>query len=211
MLSSALPMQSVMSFITFSISCILSTILRLELSTSCIAESTTPMCSPICVESLAIPDTLSLTCTTLVCVVCISSSIVVIDFNILLDVFSRCPNAVIILSDDSSVSVLKFLISSATTAKPFPASPALAASIEALSANRLVCELISPIVPVSVLTLLNSCWNSLSILSTSPDNSAIVLVLSTTSASSFELVSVCSTDSLTSCTTSLISEATFST
>lgn len=36
-------------------------------------------------------------------------------------------------------SSAKFLISSATTANPFPASPALAASIEALSANRLVC------------------------------------------------------------------------
>jgi len=35
-----------------------------------------------------------------------SQTIVVIDFNILLDVSSRCPNAVIILSDDSSVSVL---------------------------------------------------------------------------------------------------------
>lgn len=38
----------------------------------------------------------------------------------------------------SSVSFESFLISSATIAKPFPASPALAASIEALSANKLV-------------------------------------------------------------------------
>ena len=38
-----------------------------------------------------------------------------------------------------------FLIWSATTANPFPASPALAASIEALSANRLVREAISSI------------------------------------------------------------------
>jgi hypothetical protein len=32
-----------------------------------------------------------------------------------------------------------FLISEATTEKPFPASPALAASIEAFSASKLVC------------------------------------------------------------------------
>ena len=36
-----------------------------------------------------------------------------------------------------------FLISSATTANPLPLSPALAASIEALSDNRLVCSVIS--------------------------------------------------------------------
>jgi hypothetical protein len=34
--------------------------------------------------------------------------------------------------------------SSATTAKPRPASPARAASIAALSASKLVCEAISP-------------------------------------------------------------------
>ena len=83
--------------------------------------------------------------------------------------------------------------------------------MDALSARRFVCELISSIVPVSVLTFSNSCWNSCNILSTSPDNLAMVLVLSTTSESSFVLISVCSTDSLTSFTTSLISEATFST
>jgi len=38
------------------------------------------------------------------------------------------------------LSSASFLISSATTAKPFPASPALAASIAALSARRLVCS-----------------------------------------------------------------------
>ena len=36
-----------------------------------------------------------------------------------------------------------FLISSATTANPLPYSPALAASIDALSPKRLVCEEIS--------------------------------------------------------------------
>ena len=38
----------------------------------------------------------------------------------------------------SSYGIFMSLISSATTANPFPASPALAASIEALSAKRLV-------------------------------------------------------------------------
>jgi len=38
-----------------------------------------------------------------------------------------------------------FLISSATTENPFPASPALAASIAAFKAKRLVCSAISPI------------------------------------------------------------------
>jgi len=46
---------------------------------------------------------------------------------------------------DSSAS---FLISSATTLKPFPASPALAASIAALSARRLVCSVIEDIICV---------------------------------------------------------------
>ncbi len=41
-----------------------------------------------------------------------------------------------------------FLISSATTAKPFPASPALAASIDAFKANRFVCSAIEDIVPI---------------------------------------------------------------
>ena len=41
-------------------------------------------------------------------------------------------------------------ISSATTANPFPASPARAASMVALRANRLVCSDISVIVSVIV-------------------------------------------------------------
>jgi hypothetical protein len=41
------------------------------------------------------------------------------------------------------------LISSATTAKPLPASPALAASIDALSARRFVCAAIFKIFSVS--------------------------------------------------------------
>ena len=44
----------------------------------------------------------------------------------------------LISSTALSVSTESFLTSSATTAKPFPASPALAASMEALSARRLI-------------------------------------------------------------------------
>ena len=44
------------------------------------------------------------------------------------------------------------LISSATTAKPFPASPALAASIEAFNARRLVWLEISTIEPINPCT-----------------------------------------------------------
>lgn len=39
-----------------------------------------------------------------------------------------------------------FLISSATTAKPFPFSPALAASIAAFNASKLVCSAIDVII-----------------------------------------------------------------
>ena len=45
-----------------------------------------------------------------------------------------------ISSDASLDSSASFLTSFATTAKPFPASPALADSIEAFSARRLVCS-----------------------------------------------------------------------
>ncbi len=48
-----------------------------------------------------------------------------------------------VANDDLSAN---FLTSSATTAKPLPCSPALAASMAALSANRFVCEAISSIV-----------------------------------------------------------------
>ncbi|MPN59169.1 hypothetical protein SDC9_206889 [bioreactor metagenome] len=41
---------------------------------------------------------------------------------------------------DMDVSSASFLISSATTANPRPASPALAASIDAFKAKRLVCD-----------------------------------------------------------------------
>ena len=51
-------------------------------------------------------------------------------------------------------------ISSATTAKPFPASPALAASMLAFKASRLVCEDMLTIVERISLTASASCCNS---------------------------------------------------
>ena len=48
-------------------------------------------------------------------------------------------------STDSVLVCASLPISVATTANPLPASPALAASIEALSARRLVSSAISPI------------------------------------------------------------------
>ena len=54
-------------------------------------------------------------------------------------------------SEDSPAS---FFISSATTAKPFPASPALAASIAALSESKFICSAISYIVFIIFFILL---------------------------------------------------------
>ena len=49
----------------------------------------------------------------------------------------------------SAVCFARSLISLATTAKPFPASPARAASMVALSASKLVCSEISVMVSVT--------------------------------------------------------------
>jgi hypothetical protein len=51
----------------------------------------------------------------------------------------------------SAVCLASSLISFATTAKPLPASPALAASMVALRARRFVCSEISVIVSVTLL------------------------------------------------------------
>lgn len=59
----------------------------------------------------------------------------------------------LIFSVSSWVSSASSLTESATTAKPFPCSPALAASIDAFKANRLVCsailDMVSIILPIS--------------------------------------------------------------
>ena len=54
-------------------------------------------------------------------------------------------------------------ISSATTANPFPASPALAASIDALSASRLVCPEIPVIVEIILVIFSDFCSRTLTL------------------------------------------------
>ena len=110
--------------------------------------------------------------------------------------------------EEVCVPLLSSRISLATTANPFPASPALAASIEAFKAKRLVLLEIPSIVPVSVLTFWNSSLNSLRTFSTSAESTAILLVVSTTSTSSSELVFACSTDASIKATTCSIRSAT---
>ena len=56
---------------------------------------------------------------------------------------TNCTKLVLISSTAPFVCSARLLTSSATTAKPLPDSPALVASIDALSANRLVCPDIS--------------------------------------------------------------------
>ena len=116
----------------------LSTMFLLAFSTCFMATSTTSISPPNCFESSAIAPTRSL----IVCIVCrlvpINSKMVVIDSVIFAEVSSKEFNASIILLDEFFVPWLKVLISSATTENPFPCSPALAASIEAFNANKLV-------------------------------------------------------------------------
>ena len=128
---------------------------------------------------------------------------------IFLEVSSRFPNASIILPEEVCVPVLRLRISSATTANPLPASPALAASMLAFKASRLVWEEILVIVPVSSFTSSNSWRNSVRIFSSSEESSAMVFVVFTTSSSSDELASECLTDSLIRPTISSIRSATF--
>ena len=113
-----------------------------------------------------------------------------------------------ILSEDVLVPILKLRISSATTANPLPASPALAASMDAFKASRFVWDVIPVIIPVSALTFSNSSLKSFKILSTSADNSAISVVDFTTSSSCAELVLACATEPSVKVTTSEIRPAT---
>ena len=115
------------------------------------------------------------------------------------------------LPEEFCVPMLRFLISSATTANPLPASPALAASMEAFKAKRLVWEVMLSIVPVSCFTISNWLRNSPRIFSTSADNCAMTLVDSTTFSSSAELVEACSDDSLINATMRSVSSDTFAT
>ena len=64
----------------------------------------------------------------------------------------------LVLSNASAVWSDKTLICCATTAKPFPASPALAASMEAFKAKRPVCEAISSINWLIVIISCISLW-----------------------------------------------------
>ncbi len=70
---------------------------------------------------------------------------------------SRISSILVVAVFDSSA---RLLISSATTANPLPASPALAASIAAFKAKRLVCSVIelmvSTILPILTDLSINS-------------------------------------------------------
>ena len=69
-----------------------------------------------------------------------SDKVSLIEESILSEITARQSNALYISLEEVLVSVLNARICSATTAKPLPASPALAASIEALRARRLRCS-----------------------------------------------------------------------
>ena len=163
---------------------------------------------PIWVESPDMLDTLALTCLILSRVTWISFKVWVMESVILSEVFSRCPRAVKIRLEEFWVPMLRSLISFATTAKPFPASPALAASMDAFRASRLVCLLIPSMVLTSLFTISNCSLKSFKIPSSSLASSAMELVEETTSVSSSELFFACTMDSLVSCTIFSTSSAT---
>ena len=189
----------------------LSTISWLEDSTSFMAPSITLIFSPSVVESLVILVTLSFTSVNFSRVVWISSSVCVIDCVIFPEVSSKWVNASRMRPEEFLVSTLSPWIWSATTAKPFPAAPALAASMEAFKARRFVWKVIPSIVPVSSFTISKSCLKFSKTCSTCADRSAIVLVVVTTSASSSALKFACSMDSWIRFTIFSIRAATFCT
>ena len=184
---------------------------RLEFSTSLIAVSITWICSPSCEESAVILPTFSPVKVTFSRVSWISFKVCSIEDVIFSEISSRRVKASWIWPDEDLVSVLNVRICSATTAKPFPASPARAASIEAFKASRLVWLEMLSIVPVSSFTFSNSDLNSCKTFSTSPDSSDIVPAVFTSSSRSVELVCACVTDSAVKETISLINATTCST
>ena len=193
---------------TFSM---LSTSWWFEDSTSFIAVLITEICSPSLPESSLILLTFWPVRVTFSRVTCISLIVCSIEIIILSDISERRVSASCICPEDDLVSVLRVRICSATTANPLPASPALAASIEALRARRLVWLEILSIVLVSSLTVSNSFLNSVRIFSTSFDNSDIVFDVFTRLSRSVELVWAWEPDSAVRDTISLMSPATFST
>ncbi|MPM84455.1 hypothetical protein SDC9_131527 [bioreactor metagenome] len=77
--------------------------------------------------------------------------------KIVLELFDILLTSEFILSDETFVCSASFLISSATTANPRPASPARAASIEAFSASKFVWSAIPFIILVISFILFISC------------------------------------------------------
>ena len=185
-----------------------STSWEFEVSTSRIAESISWMWSPSWEESALIFFTFSPVCITLSIVCWISSSVFSIEVIIFAEVSSKWISASRIWPEEVLVSALSLRISSATTAKPLPASPALAASMEAFSAKRLVWLEMLSMVPVSSFTISNSSLKSCSTWSTSEDNVDISCVVSIRLSRSEELFCACTPDSRVSSTISSIMAAT---
>ena len=202
-------MLSVMVSMMLETCSIFSTSCSLEDSTSFMAPSMVLICCPSCTESSAILFTLSPVFCTFSSVSCMSFMVSSMEAVICSEIPSSLRSASLISPEESFVSVLRVLICSATTEKPFPASPALAASIDAFSARRLVWLEILSIFPVSCFTVANSVLKSERICSTSEDNWAIVPAVLTSPARSAALTSECFPDSAVRLTISSIMEATF--
>ena len=127
------------------------------------------------------------------------------------EVLSSLESASLICPEEAWVSVLNVRIWSATTAKPLPASPALAASMEALSASRFVWFVIFSIVPVSCFTISNSWLKSCKTFSSSVESSDMVREVFTRLFKSSALTLAWDSDFSTSFTISPIRDTTFST
>ena len=204
LISLELRILSVIVFTMEDTCSILSTSWRFEFSTSFMEESIVFICSPIWVESLVIILTFWPVSVTFSRVSWISLMVSSIESVILLEISSRRISASRIWAEESFVSVLSVRIWSATTANPFPASPALAASMEAFRARRFVWLEILSIFPVSCFTVENSSLKLCRICSTFEESSAMVPAVFTSPSRSVELVSACFSDSVVSATISSI-------